>query len=80
MQSEYGLTELAHLGKDAGLLLPLEVDDHLITEDEVLPQPAEDLSLVAGLNGNQQNVDGLCYNRSTSTATLPLQRSRNRFW
>jgi len=50
MQSEYGLTELAHLGSDAGLLLPLEVDDHLITEDEVLPQPAERLSLVAGLN------------------------------
>ena len=50
MQSEYGLTELAHLGSDAGLLLPLEVDDHLITEDEVLPQPAGRLSLVAGLN------------------------------
>lgn len=50
IQSEYGLTELAHLGSDAGLLLPLEVDDHLITEDEVLPQPAERLSLVAGLN------------------------------
>ena len=50
IQSEYGLTELAHLGSDAGLLLPLEVDDHLITADEVLPQPAECLSLVAGLN------------------------------
>lgn len=50
MQSEYGLSELAHLGSDAGLLMPLEVDDHLITEDEVLPQPAGRLSLVAGLN------------------------------
>ena len=50
MQSEYGLTELAHLGSDAGLLLPLEVDDHFISKDEVLPQPADCLSLVAGLN------------------------------
>jgi len=50
MQSEYGLTELAHLGYDAGLLLPLEVDDHWITENEVLPQPRNQLSLVAGLN------------------------------
>lgn len=45
IQSDYGLTELAHLGNDADLLLPLEVDDHLITEDEVLSQPAERLSL-----------------------------------
>ena len=50
MQSEYGLTELAHLGSDAELLLPLEVDDEFITEDEVLTQPADRLSLVAGLN------------------------------
>jgi hypothetical protein len=50
MQSEYGLTELAHLGNDADLLLPLEVDDDFITEDEVLPQPADRLALVAGLN------------------------------
>jgi len=50
MESEYGLTELAHLGIDADLLLPLEVDDDFITEDEVLPQPSGRLSLVAGLN------------------------------
>jgi hypothetical protein len=50
MESEYGLTELAHLGSDADLLLPLEVDDDFITEDEVLPQAPGRLSLVAGLN------------------------------
>lgn len=50
MQTETVHTELTHLGDDADLLLPLEVDDHLITEEEVISQPEDRLSLVAGLN------------------------------
>lgn len=50
METEYMHTELTHLENDADLLRPLEVDDEYITVDEVFPQPAGEMSLVAGLN------------------------------
>jgi hypothetical protein len=50
MQTEYMHMELAHLGSGSDSLSPLEVDDEFITKDAIHPQPADRLSLVAGLN------------------------------
>jgi hypothetical protein len=77
METELMHMELAHLGSKPDSLLPLEVDDEFITEDEVLPQPANRLSLVAGLNALTAINKTLMESNVTASAISPQPYQSN---
>lgn len=66
--------ELAHLGSESSVLLPLDVDDEFITENEVHPQPTDRLSLTSGLNA--LTAINITWMESNATTSAKSSRSR----